>query len=282
MFGYVIANRSSLSDEELARYKGCYCGLCRALRLRHGSASRLTLTYDMTFLVELLSSLYEPEEEQGEEKCFVHPGKVHSWWANEITDYAADISMVLAYLKCRDDWDDDCDPIKLAQSGLLKKAYRAMCEKYPRQCGVINDRMAKLTAMEIARTPDPDGAARLFGELMGEIFVYREDRWSDTLRAMGSALGRFIYLMDAVVDMDKDARRFSYNPLEGLPDAGGDHYRGILDMFIGECVYYFDKLPIVQDTVILRSVLCSGVWTAYMSKFYPPEKGAASDDSGSL
>ena len=66
MFGYVIANRSSLSDEELARYKGCYCGLCRALRLRHGSASRLTLTYDMTFLVELLSSLYEPEEELAE------------------------------------------------------------------------------------------------------------------------------------------------------------------------------------------------------------------------
>ena len=54
MFGYVIANPDSLSPEELARYKSCYCGLCRTLKERHGSLSRLTLTYDMTFLVLLL------------------------------------------------------------------------------------------------------------------------------------------------------------------------------------------------------------------------------------
>ena len=60
MFGYVIANPDSLTPEELARYKSCYCGLCRELRIRHGSLSRLTLTYDMTFLVLLLESMPWP------------------------------------------------------------------------------------------------------------------------------------------------------------------------------------------------------------------------------
>ena len=54
MFGYLAADPARLSPEELARYKACYCGLCRCLQERHGTLSRLTLNYDMTFLVLLL------------------------------------------------------------------------------------------------------------------------------------------------------------------------------------------------------------------------------------
>ena len=57
MFGYVIANLEGLTQPQKDRYKGCYCGLCRVLKQRHGFSGRLTLTYDMTFLVLLLSAL---------------------------------------------------------------------------------------------------------------------------------------------------------------------------------------------------------------------------------
>ena len=57
MFGYVIANLEGLTQAQKDRYKGCYCGLCRVLKQRHGFSGRLTLTYDMTFLVLLLSAL---------------------------------------------------------------------------------------------------------------------------------------------------------------------------------------------------------------------------------
>ena len=57
MFGYVIANLEGLTQAQKDRYKGCYCGLCRVLKQRHGFSGRLTLTYDMTFLVLLLSCL---------------------------------------------------------------------------------------------------------------------------------------------------------------------------------------------------------------------------------
>lgn len=65
MFGYVIANLEGLTQAQKDRYKGCYCGLCRVLKQRHGFSGRLTLTYDMTFLVLLLSALYEADEERG-------------------------------------------------------------------------------------------------------------------------------------------------------------------------------------------------------------------------
>ena len=51
MFGYVIARKDTLSEEQLARYRGCYCGLCHALKEQAGSLHRLALNYDMTFLI---------------------------------------------------------------------------------------------------------------------------------------------------------------------------------------------------------------------------------------
>ena len=61
MFGYLIASATSLTEAERSRYKACYCGLCRTLKVRHCQLSRLTLNYYMTFLILLLQALYEPE-----------------------------------------------------------------------------------------------------------------------------------------------------------------------------------------------------------------------------
>ena len=76
MFGYVQANIADLSEEEKQRYRAAYCGLCHTLGERHGVASRLSLSYDLTFLTLLLSSLYEPEERSGQCRCVVHPASM--------------------------------------------------------------------------------------------------------------------------------------------------------------------------------------------------------------
>ena len=73
MFGYVMANSQELRPEQRERYLGCYCGICRAIGARASLASRVALNYDMVFLALLLSSLYEPAEEQGSGRCLVHP-----------------------------------------------------------------------------------------------------------------------------------------------------------------------------------------------------------------
>ena len=73
MFGYVMANPQELRPEQRERYLGCYCGICRAIGEQNSLASRLALNYDMVFLALLLSSLYEPAEEQSSGRCLIHP-----------------------------------------------------------------------------------------------------------------------------------------------------------------------------------------------------------------
>ena len=75
MFGYLVAASEVLDEAQRARYKQCYCGLCRSLEKCFGQAARLTLNYDITFLVLLLSSLYEPEENRQSLPCLRHPFK---------------------------------------------------------------------------------------------------------------------------------------------------------------------------------------------------------------
>ena len=75
MFGYVTANVKDLSPEELKTYRGLYCGLCRTLKERHGGLSRVSLTYDMTFLIIFLSSLYEADNREFQSHCPLHPVK---------------------------------------------------------------------------------------------------------------------------------------------------------------------------------------------------------------
>lgn len=282
MFGYLVARGELLSQEQLLRYRGCYCGLCRSIGRRYGQSARLTLTYDMTFLVLLFSSLYEPEERRGEGKCLPHPRKARPWWESEASDYAADMNLALAYLKCLDDWADDGNPVALAEAGLLKKSYGEIRECYPRQCAAIERSLETLHALEQERSEDVDAAAGAFGEIMAELLVFREDRWAETLRGFGRALGRFIYVMDACMDLDADTLRNRYNPFRRhyrRPD-NAQRFRSIMEMLLGECLFYFDKLPLVQDLGIMQNILCAGLWTQFEQKY--EKKKEPDDGSGSV
>ena len=269
MFGYLTADRGHLTPEEDARYRAAYCGLCRTLRTRWGSLSGLTLNYDQCFLILLLQSLYEADERSGEEICVMHPRRPHSWWQSEYTEYAADMNIALSYLKLQDDWDDDGNLAALAASSSLKRAYGMISDRYPRQCGAMRTSILTLRQIEKSGKEDPDAAAETFAGLMAEVFAYRDDRWSDTLRHFGAALGRFLYIMDACMDLDSDSIRNRYNPFRrfyGLPD-NGKRFSDILRMLLGECLFYFDILPLVEDVGILKNILCFGLWTQFDKKF---------------
>lgn len=266
MFGYVIANSASLTPEQLARYKNCYCGLCRALRLRHGRLSRMTLTYDMTFLVLLLEAMYEPETESGEERCFLHPAKKHAYTSSAVTDYAADMNLVLAYQNCLDDWLDERRLLSRAEAAAMRAQYERCRERYPDKCAFIEARLAELAEIERRGETNPDMGAKCFGELMGELFViYPEDAvWSPRLRRFGAELGEFIYIMDAVLDLEADKKRGSYNAVAAFAEGKTPgELREVLTMLIGECTELFELLPIVQDAELMRNILYSGVWTRY-------------------
>ncbi|MGN0784968.1 MAG: DUF5685 family protein [Candidatus Aphodomorpha sp.] len=265
MFGFVVANQEVLEPDRLRRYRAFYCGLCRALGSRYGLAARCSLTYDMTFLVMLLSSLYEPEEQSAQMRCVPHPLRAHECTQTDYTAYAAGLNVMLAYYNCEDDWQDEHRMDRHAEALLLKRHLPALRRAYPRQSAAIEQNLKALQQAEREHA-DVDTLANLFADLMGELFVPDEnDHWADTLRHFGAALGRFIYVLDACLDADADKKRGAYNPLLAFQaEADFDkRCQDMLTLLIGEAAIAFETLPLVQDADILRNILYSGVWTRF-------------------
>lgn len=268
MFGYIAANQKALTKEERVRYGDYYCGLCRQLNTQYGSIGRASLTYDMTFLAILLSSLYELVETSGARRCIMRPVKPCSYVITPATAYAADMNIILSYYQCLDDWKDDHNLKAKEKSRLLEKFLPQIREKYPDQYAAITEALSVLGEMERANELNPDLPANRFGDLMGALFLWRHDDYADTLWRMGAALGRFIYLLDAVNDLRSDIKRQRYNPLMTQRQAD---FAPVLVMVMAECTAEFEKLPIARDRHILQNHLYSGVWLKYRVR---KQKGA--------
>ena len=267
MFGYVTANWKELTKEQQERYGSVYCGICRQIHSRFGNTARLGLSYDTAFLAALLMSLYEPEETGGKSVCLMHPAKKRGWADSGCIRYAADMNVALAYFNCLDDWQDDKKLSAKAMSRVFGRYYADIEAEYPRQCRAIGQGIANLSALEKENCANPDLPAGVFGEIMAELFVWREDIWSDTLRQMGRALGRFIYLMDAASDFDRDKKQGKYNPYLAMGmEKNPEKWEEYLVLAMGRCTQAYEKLPLVQDKALLDNILYSGVWTSYRGK----------------
>ena len=267
MFGYININQKELSDENKKIYQSYYCGLCRRLKSTCGTKGQMLLNYDMTFLIVLLTGLYELENEETEFTCALHPTKKRTGFINDATGYAADMNVILAYYNFIDDWKDEKAYTKKAFAKMLDKDYTRIMSKYPRQVKAIESYIRKLDELEKNQEPNLDIVAGVSGEMLGEVFCYREDEWSEELRTLGFYMGKFIYIMDAYEDLDKDAQSGSYNPLlfiqrEQKQDVD-TWCKLILTSMMSECAKSFERLPILLHADILRNVLYSGVWSKY-------------------
>ena len=264
MFGYVSANIKELTKPQQLRYGSVYCGICRQIRTRASQTARLGLRYDMAFLALLLMSLYEPEETAGNRSCMLHPIAKRPWVDNLYIQYAADMNVALAYYKAVDDVHDEGRLSAKIMAGVFGKTLPQIESRFPRQCSAIRNCIRELDALEKAGCANPDLTAGCFGRLMGELLVYREDMWSATLRQMGDALGRFIYLTDAAVDFRKDRRHGSYNPFLAMGmEEDWKAWENYLVLAMARCTRHFEALPLVQDKDILDAILYSGIWMEF-------------------
>mgnify|MGYP004520153543 FL=1 len=279
MFGYVIPNQAALSPEAQARYRTAYCGLCRRIGALHGLRGRLTLSYDLTFLNLLLSSLHEGESEciRGSSHCPVHPIRKTNWRSSAPTDYCADLSVALHYYNAEDKWKDDHSLIGLGFEKMLADPTKAAASRWPRQCNAIRACLDKLAEYEAAGSEDLDAVSGCFGNLMAELFDYQQDHWSPELRNIGFHLGKYIYLLDAYDDLERDKCKGSYNPLKTLSEQPGyeDEMKEIFELLLGSCARSFERLPCVEDVDLLRNILYSGVWLKYNCKNAKREKNSA-------
>ncbi len=269
MFGYITVNKPELKVKEFDAYHSYYCGLCKALGREGGQIARLSLSYDMTFIYILLSALYEPRGKEGMESCALHPAKSRLVIHNAIAEYVSDMSILMAYLKGRDDFKDR-ESLKKSIAGrirmdILKKSYIRVCGKYPEKTKYIISQMISLDEGEKSGNTDIDYMAGLFGNIMGEVFCIKNDIWEKQLRKMGFFLGKFIYIMDAYEDVKRDEKSNSYNPFaDRYRQSDFDEYiKEILIMMMADCTAAFEIMPIIKNAELIRNILYSGVWIKY-------------------
>ena len=265
MFGYVTVHKDELKIKDYNRYRAFYCGVCRSLKKCYGMAGQMTLTYDMTFLAILLSALYEDETEPVLKKCVPHPVKKHPEISNEYSDYAAGMNILLSYYKLKDNWDDERSVKSNAAAGLLKRAFKKACRKYPNQAKAVRDYIKKQHDCENENVTDIDEISYPTGEVLGQLFNMKNDEWKESLVQMGFYLGKFIYVLDAYDDLEKDIKKKNFNPLISMSEREdfNEYCKSILMTYAAEGARYFERLPILNNADILRNIIYAGIWSRF-------------------
>lgn len=265
MLGVMTVRREELKVREDERYRAFYCGLCHAIGKRCGASCRLALSFEMTFLSLLLTSLYEPETVRERRRCLLHPLTARDTIRSEMTDYCADISALVSYYDLLDGWEDERKPGHLAASLALKKAAKKAGGKHPEKLKAVREYVRALHEVEASGDNNLDTAANLTGTLMAELCAVRKDVFEKDLREMGFYLGKFIYLADCFEDVEQDIRKHSYNPL--ISRMQGETFESdceaMLRDMMARSAEAFERLPVVEDAEILRNILYSGVWLRF-------------------
>ena len=277
MFGYVRINKMDLTFREFDYYKGYYCGLCKYLKENHGEVSRLSLNYDITFLIVILTALYKLDSDITYERCIANPLKKKMRIVNEITEYAASMNILLSYYKLEDNlYDDNGIKDKLAYElykGKLKKAY----EKYPQKTEYIKQQLGNLRELEKQESKSIDKVSNIFGNLMGEIFVYKKDEYEQNLRNIGFNLGKYIYILDAYEDLEEDNKKGRYNPFIDYIDKKEELKNKVdrlISMSLGMATKNIEQLNLEFNKSIIDNIIYSGVYLRYKSIL---EKGCESN-----
>lgn len=266
MFGYVRINKMDLTFREYDHYKAYYCGLCKYLKRNHTELSRLTINYDITFLIVLLSSIYQPSAQVFHEKCIVDPVKKKKHIINEVTEYAASMNILLAYYKLEDDVNDEGGIKSRLARRAYKKSFKTAYDKYPQKAEYIRACLEDLRSLEQDLSSSIDQTSNCFGRLLEEIFDYRDDEYRDRLRKVGFNIGKYIYIMDAYEDLDEDLEKGRYNPFTSYRE-DRDDLKDRVDKLIGMTLSRLEgailDLDIKVNMAIIDNIIYSGVYLRY-------------------
>ena len=273
MFGYVKINKMDLTFREYESYKGYYCGLCKYLKENHGEISRLSLNYDITFLIVVLTGIYKPKTNIFEERCIVSPFKKKKKLINEITEYAASMNILLSYYKLEDNLIDDKGIKDIFAYNIYKSKYNLANKKYPEKSKVIREQMSLLNKLEKEKDYNIDKVSNTFGELMGEIFSYKKDENEEYLRKIGFNIGKYIYILDAYEDLEEDYKKGRYNPfIEYInnKDELKKRVDRLISISLGLLSSSINNLNLRVNRGIIDNIVYSGVYLRYK---YILEKG---------
>lgn len=264
MFGYVNVSLNSISEADKKLYSAYYCGLCRAIG-KKSQISRLTLSNDLTFLSVMLSALVKNEPVISEGRhCIAHPFKKHCELEfDDVLDYVSDMNILLVYLKICDDAEDDGKITDLLKKRIFVSAAEKAEKKHAEISEAIRFHLKRLSELERNKSPSVDMSADCFAKVLEAVFSPKTLGLSDEtlhiLKWIGYNIGRWIYIIDAYADIEKDIKSKSYNPFifaENIDKALTEE--GLIHTLAAAANAY-DLLDVYRNDSLIRNFLFSGL-----------------------
>ncbi len=269
MFGYIKPFKPELKMREYEHYRAAYCGLCNALRRRYGFLSRFIVNYDFTFVALVLDTAGKYKSEVKKKRCIACPSG-RQCIISEVYDKAADISVILSYLKLCDDVSDTGFFKSIFKSRiprlLMKPAYTRAEKNNSRYAESAKRLYAELSLLETARVPSIDEPADKFAKML-EAFLDEGDENVRILSQMLYHIGRFVYIIDALDDLSEDAKRDEYNPIAerfgvfsgALPEDIHEEVIATLGHSRDAVKLAFDLLDENENTGLIRNIIELGM-----------------------
>lgn len=297
MFGYIKPLKPELKVREFDTYQAVYCGLCRELGDAFGPFAKLTLSYDFTFIAMLAMALGQEFHGFCKGRCMANPFKKKNCAAPspELSLVAAS-AMVLFYHKVRDNLHDARGIGKLKYLPLLpfaSSARKKAKKRYPQVDGAFASLMNRQFALEKQHTKSIDAAAEPTAAALQKMMplLSEDPEEKRVLERFGYLLGRWVYLMDALDDLEDDAKHRSYNPfLErwGITDRKSPdeaqkaeiiaYGRGVLNVTVAELGVTYELLELKRYKLILDNIIYFGLPNSAEEIFR--KKAAAVPESG--
>lgn len=219
LFGYIRPVEANLRVSELDCYKGVYCGMCRKLSSDFGPLARFTLSYDFTFAAMLFAAVNDDGVSFVPARCPYQPVRKQPHLSDcEALSFCSDVAMIMLDFKCVDNIEDDSSAARakwrMARLLTAPAAKRAGLRR-PKAMEIVSSAMERQRAVENSASPTLDECCYPSAAALGELFALMSEdaKKQRILNRLGAMLGRFVYLCDAVDDLEEDRKRGGFNPL---------------------------------------------------------------------
>ncbi len=270
MFGYVRAAKPEMKVKEFESYKAVYCSLCKQLGKSYGILSRFTLSYDFTFLAVLNMALKDGCCEVERKRCVFNPLKKCNF-CKETDDLnmPSAAAMIMIYYKLKDNIADEKGFKKLGYYMLLptmSRAHKKAAKNYPTIEAIVSEYIKEQTAVEKEGCTSLDKAADPTAKALSQILSLCSESPSQkrVLERLGYCIGRYIYIIDAACDLERDIKTDSYNPLKADVTENINEYlkeRAVPQLYFcaNEAARAFELLEIKKFKTILGNIIYLGL-----------------------
>ena len=236
MFGYVKPDRDELLVKDYNLYKALYCGLCREIKSNVSFFLSFGLSYDFVFLAIARDMLNRNGASVEKGRCPYNPLKKRAFVKSEGIVYASRVALILVEKSLEDKRRDKdvglLSPFLAIAEAYLKRRLKKITrnEPYLTLEMKIEEGLKEFSRLESERS-DVDTLAVAFGRVLADaVATGLEGDGERIARSLGTALGSWLYLADAVDDFEKDYKKGHFNPLleqYGTPDEIRSHLRDI-------------------------------------------------------